>query len=70
MRGAGVIDMQSHSMHHATIPVSPRVIDFFNPSFRYFRPWDIPVDRTWIAGLPGFPPPYGRPMFESASRLK
>ena len=34
MSQSGIIDFQSHSMYHHSIYVSPRLVDFINPSFR------------------------------------
>lgn len=33
MHESGIVDIQSHSLTHARIPVSPQVVDFLHPNF-------------------------------------
>lgn len=69
MHESGLVDIQSHSLHHAAIPTSPVVDDFFHPGYRFYWPWDIPVDVSWTRGVPAFPPPLGYPIWVHGSRL-
>ena len=69
MHGSGWVDIESHSMHHAAIPVLDRIEDFFHPTYHLYCPWDIPVAREWSKGVPEFPPPLGWPIWVHGSRL-
>jgi peptidoglycan/xylan/chitin deacetylase (PgdA/CDA1 family) len=42
MHESGIVDFQSHSYSHQRIPVSSKIIDFFNPKYRYYRDWQLP----------------------------
>jgi Polysaccharide deacetylase len=69
MHQSGLVDIQSHSHHHAAIPISPKVIDFYHPKYHVFQPWDVPVSEEWEAGVPRALPALGTPILESYSRL-
>ncbi len=70
MDSSGIIDIQSHSYSHATIPVSPKVIGFFHPGISPTELKDMPIlERK--SGLPILPhPPWGSPIYEYHSGLE
>jgi peptidoglycan/xylan/chitin deacetylase (PgdA/CDA1 family) len=64
---SGTVDIQSHSLTHALVPVSARIEDFVHPGFAAgtFANSDLPLassDDPRRLGL-------GAPVFEAASRL-
>ncbi len=67
---SGLVDIQSHSLNHARVFVSSRVVDFFGPDRdEVFVQYDYPVYRE--SGLdrwdrPGLP---GMPIYENSPRL-
>lgn len=70
MQQSGLIDIQSHSLHHARVFVSPKIVDFFSPQTGgSLLIYDFPVfresgrDRWDRPGLPGMP------IYESRPRL-
>ncbi len=70
MHASGVVDVQSHSLSHSRIPVSPRVVDFLGPGFdSYAGGFDIPLSTLDDGrdGAGALRP--GAPVFESAPRL-
>lgn len=69
MHESGLVDIQSHSMHHTAIPISPEVMDFYHPDYHFFQPWELPVESQWITGIPEGPPALGTPIFQHYSRL-
>lgn len=68
MHRAGTMDIQSHSLSHHRVPVSPRVLDFVHPELDlWVGNFDLPVstldegtERRWRPGAP---------IFASAPRL-
>lgn len=62
MQQSGLIDIQSHSLHHARVFVSPKIVDFFSPqSGGSLLKYDFPVfresgrdqwDRSGLLGMP------------------
>jgi len=68
MRRAGTMDIQSHSLSHHRVPVSPRVLDFVHPGLDlWVGNFDLPLsaldegtERRWRPGAP---------IFASAPRL-
>jgi len=69
MHASGVVDVQSHSMHHAAIPISGRVVDFYHHGYHAYEPWDVHVGPAWETGVPSWPPALGTPLLEQASCL-
>lgn len=68
MRRAGVFDVQSHSLSHHRVPVSPRVLDFVHPGLDlWYGNFDLPVSSL-DEGLERAPR-LGAPLFDSAPRL-
>jgi hypothetical protein len=68
MHGDGVIDMQSHSMFHHSITVSPKVIDFARPQLPMsFLNSDLaPLPKAGARSASALP--YGTPIFKYWSR--
>jgi hypothetical protein len=77
MHGAGTFDFQSHTMHHALVPVSERVFDFAGPHYNphFFGNVHVPLytrdgrdayDREPLAGLPIF---YALPRMQAEHRF-
>jgi hypothetical protein len=71
MAASGLIDFQSHTLHHHKVPVGPRVLDFVGPDGP--PPYDLPLpsgtatdDRLRLLGTPIFEADSlmsGRPQF-------
>jgi peptidoglycan/xylan/chitin deacetylase (PgdA/CDA1 family) len=68
---SGLVDIQSHSLTHARIAVSPRVVDFLRPDFDtyFFGNVNIPISARDDPERPERRLRHGAPVFESASRL-
>jgi hypothetical protein len=71
MQAAKSFDIQAHSMTHARIHISPRVVDFLHPGFDtyFFHNVNIPVSSTEQTENPERELRYGQPVYASASRL-
>lgn len=70
MHASGCVDVQSHSLSHVRVPVTPRVIDFVHPGFDgYAGGFDIPLSTADPDEEGRREPHPGTPVFESASRL-
>lgn len=70
MQASGAVDIQSHSLHHARVAVSDRIVDFLAPqadpvAARY----DLPVYRDGASDRWDRELHVGMPIFESAPRL-
>ena len=70
MHRSGIIDFQSHTMYHALIPISNKVIDFFNPNFNayYFGNIFVPLYRKGKTELIERKVPFGTPIYDSEPR--
>lgn len=71
MHQSGVVDVQSHSLTHARINVSSKVVDFIHPRFNTysFENVSIPISRNDSVERPLRRVRLGEPVYESASRL-
>jgi peptidoglycan/xylan/chitin deacetylase (PgdA/CDA1 family) len=71
MAESGLVDIQSHSLTHSRIAVSPRVVDFLRPDFDtyLFGNANVPVSVSDHPERPERRLRLGAPVFESASRL-
>jgi peptidoglycan/xylan/chitin deacetylase (PgdA/CDA1 family) len=71
MHESGLVDIQSHSLTHARVAVSPRVIDFLRPDFDtyFFGNVNIPISARDDPERPERRLRLGAPVFQSASRL-
>ncbi|MDZ7357033.1 MAG: polysaccharide deacetylase family protein [candidate division KSB1 bacterium] len=69
MHQSGLVDIQSHSMHHPAIFVSAKVIDFYHPGMKGRQKWNMPVYRIDGVDRFGEMPPLGSPIFEFDSRF-
>ena len=71
MHQSGIVDIQSHSLTHSRINISPRVVDFINPLFEtyFFGNVNIPISRNDCPEQPLRQSKLGKPIYESASRL-
>ncbi len=71
MHGQGHVDVQSHSLSHARIPVSDDVVDFLHPEFDtyLFGNVNIPVSTSDRPEAPARPLRLGAPVYRSAPRL-
>ena len=68
MSASAVVDVQSHSLSHQRVPISPRVLGFVHPGLDFFHGnLDLPVSTLDDEGE-RIPRP-GAPIFASASRL-
>lgn len=68
MHESGLVDIQSHSMHHPAIFTSAKVIDFYHPGMKGQK-WNIPVYQIDGVDRFGEMPPLGSPIFEFDSRF-
>jgi hypothetical protein len=72
MHASGVVEFQSHSMYHKSIPVSPQVLEFVRPgvpnNFLISDLW--PVMRTGTRDMPADQLPLGTPIHDWGSRFR
>ena len=68
---SGMVDIQSHSLTHAQVPVSARIDDFVHPGFVAgpFANSDLPLAAADDPRRPARKLRLGAPVFQSASRL-
>jgi hypothetical protein len=71
MEAAGTFDIQAHSMTHARIHTSPRMVDFLHPGYDtyFYHNVNIPITAAEDAHRPQRPLRLGQPVYASASRL-
>lgn len=77
MHESGVVDFHSHTMHHALVPVSERVVDFVGPHFDPYFYGNIHVplytrngeDVTSRDPLPGLPIFQAKPRMQAPRRF-
>ncbi len=69
MHDSGLVDFQSHSMHHLAIFTSAKVIDFYHPEMSSMQNWNMPVYQSQREDQFGEMPPLGSPIFEFDSRF-
>jgi hypothetical protein len=69
MHESGMVDFQSHSMHHPAIFTSAEVIDFYHPGMNGMQNWNMPVYQSNGNDRFGETPPLGNPIFEYDSRF-
>jgi hypothetical protein len=71
LHGSGMVDIQSHSLTHARVPVSARVRDFVHPDFSAgdYGNTDLPLSAEDDPERPERRLRLGAPVFEAASRL-
>jgi hypothetical protein len=67
MHASGTFDFQSHSFSHTAIPVSNKIVNFFNPALLNKKPWRIPFPFNDDDGVNFTPQAYGLPIFQSDS---
>jgi Polysaccharide deacetylase len=72
MHASGVIDMQSHSLYHHSISISPTVVDFTRPglSTSFLHSDLAPIRQGNIDGLsPELHCPWGLPIYQWNARM-
>jgi hypothetical protein len=70
MHNSGIIDFQSHTLNHALVFTSPKIIDFVNPGFlSSFSVFEIPMIREDGHDLVVYKPELGTPLYSSQPRL-
>jgi len=69
MHKCGLVDFQSHSMHHPAIFTSAKVIDFYHPNIKAMQNWNMPVYQSNAIDRFGEKPLLGSPIFEFHSRF-
>lgn len=71
LHDSGLVDIQSHSLTHALVPVSARLDDFVHPGFAPgpFANSDLPLAASDDPRRPARRLRLGAPVFEAASRL-
>jgi Polysaccharide deacetylase len=71
LHGTGLVDIQSHSLTHALVPVSARIDDFVHPGFKAgdYGNTDLPLSSWDDPRRPERQLRLGAPVFEAASRL-
>lgn len=70
MQRSGLVDIQSHSLLHARVPVSPRLSDFLHPAFDTdsYGNVNVPLSSLDSPENPERALRLGAPVFESAPR--
>jgi hypothetical protein len=72
MHASGVVEFQSHSMYHQSIPISPQVLEFVRPgvpnNFLISDLW--PVMRMGTRDMPADQLPLGTPIHDWGSRFR
>jgi hypothetical protein len=68
---SGIVDIQSHSLTHSRINVSPEIVDFISPKFDtyFFENINVPVAVNDSVETPRKVIRLGQPVYDSASRL-
>ena len=71
MHESGSVDIQSHSLTHSRINISPRVVDFVHPNFDscFYDNVNIPITRNQKRERPTRIFRLGMPVYHSASRI-
>ncbi len=69
MHQSGAIDFQAHSYTHGRIYISPKIIDFFYPGFRYRYRWQFPLLNNGSDYFEKQLPPFGMPIYQFSSSL-
>jgi hypothetical protein len=69
MHRSGVIDFQSHSMRHAAVFISDKLVDFYHPGYKSIYPWNLPLTRRNNSDRYLDNTDLGTPIFEFASCL-
>jgi hypothetical protein len=77
MHDSGIVDFQSHTMHHALVPVSEQIVDFVGPHFDPYFYGNIHVplytrdgeDVTSRDPLPGLPIFQAKPRMQAPQRF-
>jgi len=70
MHQSGIVDVQSHSLTHTRVPITPRILDFVHPGFDpYSGNFDVPLSVLDESGLDRPALRLGAPLFRSAPRL-
>lgn len=69
MHESGLVDFQSHSLHHPAIFTSAKIVDFYHPGMNGLQNWNMPVFQSNGADRFGDTPPLGNPIFEFNSRF-
>lgn len=72
MHTSGVIDIQSHSLYHYSIPISSKVVDFIRPglSTSFLQSDLAPIRQRTLDGLsPEIHNPWGLPIYEWNARM-
>lgn len=69
MHESGVIDFQSHSMHHPAIFCTDEIIDFYNPKMENLKRWNVPLIESDQEREITERPALGTPIYEYCSRF-
>jgi peptidoglycan/xylan/chitin deacetylase (PgdA/CDA1 family) len=70
MHESGIVDIQSHSLTHARVPIYPRLVDFLHPDFdTYTSNFNVPISSQNNPEHPQRPLRLGAPVFESAPQM-
>ncbi len=71
MHESGIVDVQSHSLTHARVPVSSHLVDFLHPDFDtdFYGNVNVPISSLDIPEKPERKLRLGAPVFESAPHM-
>jgi peptidoglycan/xylan/chitin deacetylase (PgdA/CDA1 family) len=70
MHESGLVDVQSHSLTHARVAISARLVDFLHPGFdRYIHNLNVPISSLDNPKYPERKLRLGAPVFASAPRM-
>lgn len=71
MASTGVVEFQSHTMYHSRVFVSPKIVDFFHPSFdTYLNNHNLPVFKNGGQDNIKREAEWGMPIYEHAPRMQ
>ena len=72
LHSSGVVDFQSHTLHHHLVPVSDRIFDFVHPGYDpyFFGNIHIPFSREDGRDLTTREPVLGMPVYYSKPRMQ
>jgi len=70
MHNSGIVDFQSHTLHHSLIFTSGNIVDFVSPqAFAQFHPFEFPLTEERACSDDHGAPKLGTPLYSSTPRM-
>ena len=71
MQQSGLVDIQSHSLTHSRVSISPQIVDFMHPNFDtyFYENINVPITNQDPLDRPLRQQRFGQPVYKSASRM-